>query len=464
LKFCSDIRFLFETSAAIACIQALEPRYSIDVHEFRNFLLSIWGRSLRQITIVKYIQTINSFFSFVGITGWFVTPLCDFPLIESYVNHLSQVRSLAPKTITCYISGLSRLLCFVRTHLSRLTNNGPILERMEMDTRLKENELKLQPLYRTLTKLNKPLVQKRTASYNNDILVSTVSFVQELLGDDAFFASMQGEMDRLSAAVGMADPTPLEMIANSEYHHFSPGHMRIQAYLFSFLCVANCWRVSSLARLHVFDILTVESVQGHKLVNCSDHKHGSSGQLVVPDKVYVLLMQLVTWRLGKTLIDRMKAQILIYLNSSCSRHDQFRRQFSTWLFVTRSGSVYTSGKGLELIRSTLKSIIAHRQNGTSARSALAKVTNELNTHPHLPDTELLKLCCESLTTRQVRAVSMNLANKTATNMAELNHLDQHLGHTANTRQAYYNASNLSQQTMSAYLLLKKARVTDVQSS
>jgi hypothetical protein len=175
-------------------------------------------------------------------------------------------------------------------------------------------------------------------------------------------------------------------------------------------------------------------------------------------------MQLVTWRLGKTLIDRMKAQILIYLNSSCSRHDQFRRQFSTWLFVTRSGSVYTSGKGLELIRSTLKSIIAHRQNGTSARSALAKVTNELNTHPHLPDTELLKLCCESLTTRQVRAVSMNLANKTATNMAELNHLDQHLGHTANTRQAYYNASNLSQQTMSAYLLLKKARVTDVQSS
>lgn len=334
---------------------------------------------------------------------------------------------------------------------------------MEMDSRLRENELKLQPLYRTLTKLNKPLVQKRTASYNNDILVSTVIHVQALLSDQSFFSSMQSEMDRLLAAVGTSEPTPLEMITHSKYHHFCNEHMKIQAYLFSFLCISNCWRVSSLARLHVFDILTVESVHGHKLINCSDHKHGSSGQLVIPDQMYTLLLQMVTWRVGKTLIDRMKAHIVIYLNSSSTKQDQFRRQFPTWLFITRSGNTYGSGKGLELIRSTLKFIIAHRQNDKTDQSTSVDITDELNDLSQLPDSELLKLCCESLTTRQVRAVSMNMANKVATNMAELNHLDQHLGHTANTRQAYYNASNLSNQTMSAYLLLKKARGADIRS-
>ena len=209
-------------------------------------------------------------------------------------------------------------------HLSKLPKNGSNIDGMELDTRPKENELKFQPVYRTLTKLNKSLVQKRTESYNNDILDSTVSYVQELLGDHNFFASMQVEMDRLSLAVGKGNPTPLKMTTHYKDHHFCHEHMRIQSYLFSFLCISNCRRVSSLARLHVFDILTAESVQGHKRVNCSGHKHCSSSQLVVPGKMFMLLLQMVIWEVGKTLIDKMKTHIVIYRNSPSIKPEQFR--------------------------------------------------------------------------------------------------------------------------------------------
>ena len=355
------------------------------------------------------------------------------PSPSTYVNHLSQTRFLAPKIITCYISGLSRLLCYVRASLSKLACIGCPSDRMELNLRLQENALKLQPLYTTLTKLNKPIVQKRTASYNTDIIVAMVRHVDNLFFEENFLAAIELEMDRLSLFAETDKPSPLELATTSSSHHFCHAHMQVQAYVFSFLCISNCWRVSSLTRLHVFDLFTVETVQDHQLVNCSDHKHGSSGQLVIPDRIYRLLVRLISRRIGKTLVDTMKSCLVVYLRSTCSKQDELRRQFPAWVFVTRSGCMYGSGKGLELIRATLKFMCAHLPHETAEPSVSTTVSDIFNSISGLPDHQLMKLCTENLTTRQVRVVSMNMANKVATSMAELNHLDQHLGHTPNTR-------------------------------
>ena len=151
--------------------------------------------------------------------------------------------------------------------------------------------------------------------------------------------------------------------------------------------------------------MLIEFVESHKPVNYFNNKHVNSSQLVVSDTTNQFLMQMLIWIVGKTPIDRMKAHIIVYVHSSSRNEDKFRCQFDTWIFLTHSDNC-----------NELYLIIAHRQNDTVDQSSSTNIADELNIISELPDNRLLKLCSESLTTRQVRAVLMI--------MAQLNHLDQ----------------------------------------